>query len=57
MVNVQSVIFNIMGMSIVFFAMVIVITIFFGILRISIIVGFDFDFVKWWRNRHVSQRD
>lgn len=49
--NFQTLIFGILACLVLFLAMLIVIVVFVGILRILIISTFEFDFVKWFKNR------
>ena len=47
--NFQTLIFGILACLVLFLAMLIVIVVFVGILRILIISTFEFDFVKWFK--------
>lgn len=49
--NFQTLIFGILACLVLFLAMIIVIVGFIGLLRISIIATFEFDFVMWFKNR------
>ena len=49
--NIQTLIFGILACLVLFLAMIVIIVAFVGILRISIIATFDFDFVEWFKNR------
>ena len=49
--NFQTLIFGILACLVLFLAMIVIIVVFVGILRISIIATFDFDFVAWFKNR------
>lgn len=49
--NLQTLIFGILACLVLFLAMIVIIVVFIGILRISIIATFEFDFVKWFKVR------
>lgn len=49
--NFQTLIFRILACLVLFLAMIVVIVVFVGILRIAIITTFEFDFVEWFKNR------
>ena len=49
--NIQSIIFGLLGCLVVLLAFLIVLVGFAGILRIAVISVFEFDFVKWFKKR------
>ena len=49
--NLQTTLFMVLSCLILFLAMLVVIVVFVGILRIAIISVFDFDFVESYKNR------
>ena len=49
--NFQTLIFRILACQVLFLAMIVIIVVFIGILRIAIITTFEFDFVEWFKNR------
>lgn len=49
--NFQTLIFGILACLVLFLAMIVIIVVFIGVLRIAIITTFEFDFVEWFKNR------
>ena len=47
--NFQTLIFRILACLVLFLAMIVIIVVFIGILRIAIITTFEFDFVEWFK--------
>ena len=49
--NFQTLIFRILACLVLFLAMIVIIVVFIGILRIAIITTFEFDFVEWFKKK------
>lgn len=55
--NFQTIIFGILACLVLFLAMLVVIVVFVGILRIAIISVFDFDFIKAFKKKGDNYED
>ena len=55
--NLQTTIFGILACLVLFLAMLVVIVVFVGILRIAIISVFDFDFIKMFKKKGDNYED
>lgn len=53
--NIQSIIFGLLGCFVIFLAFLIVLVVFVGILRIAIISVFEFDPLIWWKKRKTKK--